>query len=450
MHTLCFEQHQEPKLALCSRESEETVDNHLCAFRVCPIPLGQTQGKTKCFDEDYKILTNVFLHSMIKVLEIMPLASSAINFIGDQLSYLRDKGNYDMHLICSSGKDIDQFAEREKAHYYTIEIPRSIKPIKDISNIWKIYRYIRKNQINVVIGHQSKGVLYGMIAGWMAHARYRIVLAHGILEDTMHGLKQKIFVAENRMMSSLATHVICVSPSVKKRRVELGIDTPEKQHILGRGTCNGVNALTKFNPMLVDRSVTQDIRHKFGLLDSDFVVGFCGRLVKDKGIVELTNAIQILHERYPDKSVKLFVIGQPEQRNAIPQEILQFLKTSDQVVFTGRVSYSDIQNYYSVMDVFVLPSYREGFPTVVLEASAMELPVIVSRSTGCIDSIIENETGIYCDIEPTSIADAIESLFDISMAKKLGANARRNVLENFEHTIVKEQMLHFLNSVSEN
>lgn len=385
---------------------------------------------------------------MLQVLEIMPLGTSAIAFIGDQLSYLREKGGYGMHLISTPMSGVAEFAEGEGASYFPLEIPRAIKPVQDLKNLWTIYRYIRKHKIDVVIGHQSKGVLYGMIAGWLAGARYRIVLAHGVLEDTMTGLKQKIFATENRICSMCATHVLCVSPSVMKSRVNLGIDKPRKQHILGKGTANGVQALTKFNPQNVPASVTEEIRSKYRLTTDDFVVGFCGRLVHDKGIEELTDAIRLLHERYPDKSVKLFVIGDPEKRDAIPEATIRFLKESQHVIFTGKVDYSEIQNYYTVMDVFVLPSYREGFPTVVLEASAMELPMVVSRATGCIDSIVENETGIYCDITPESIADAIASFFDREKARRFGKAARAFVVENFEHSIVREHMLNFLNKIT--
>lgn len=384
---------------------------------------------------------------MKKILEIMPLATSAMVFIGDQFSYLREEGGYDMHLMSTPGKGLAEFVEHEEVHYFPLEIPRSIKPLQDIKNIWKVFRYVRKHRIDMVIGHQSKGVLYGMLAGKLAGADRRVVLAHGVLEDTMTGLKQKIFAAENKLMTMCATHVLCVSPSVMKRRVALGIDPSDKQYLLGKGTCNGVDALTKFNPQLVEESVREGIRDKYGLSKDDFIIGFCGRLVRDKGIVELTDAIKLLTTRHLDKPFKLFVIGFPEKRDALPDDTLDFLKNSDHVVFTGRVDYSEIQNFYSVMDVFILPSYREGFPTVVLEASAMELPMIVSRSTGCIDSIVENETGVYCDINSESIADAIEGFFDKEKARQYGLAARRFVLENFEHTIVKEQMLAFVNKV---
>ena len=384
---------------------------------------------------------------MKRILEIMPLASSAMVFIGDQFSYMREKGGYDMYLISTPGTGLDEFVEREGVTYYPLEIPRSIKPLQDLKNIWKIFRYMRKHKIDMVIGHQSKGVLYGMIASKLAGVERRVVLAHGVLEDTMTGLKQKIFATENKLMTMCATHVLCVSPSVMKRRVALGIDPPEKQYLLGKGSCNGVDALTKFNPRNVPDSVREEICEKYGLSKDDFIIGFCGRLVRDKGIVELAEAIKLLTERHQDKQLKLFVIGYPEKRDALPDETLDFLKSSDHVVFTGKVDYSEIQNYYSVMDAFILPSYREGFPTVALEASAMELPMIVSRSTGCIDSIIENETGVYCDIRPESIADAIEGFFDKEKAHRYGEAGRRFVLEHFEHTIVKENMLAFVNKV---
>ncbi len=385
---------------------------------------------------------------MIRVLEIMPLAHSAMEFIGDQLSYFKEQGRYEMHLISTPADGIYEFAEREGTAYYPMVIPRTIEPLQDIKNMWRIFRYVRKHKIDVVIGHQSKGILYGMLPSKLGGAKYRVVLAHGVLEDTMTGLKQKIFATENKIMSSFATHVLCVSPSVMRRRVELGIDKPERQRILGKGTCNGVDALNKFNPQKVPASITDSIRDKYGLKKDDFVVGFCGRLVRDKGVTELAGALKLLKERYPELPVKLFVIGNLEKRDALPDETVNFLKESKDVIFTGRVDYSEIQNYYTVMDAFVLPSYREGFPTVVLEASAMALPLIVSRSTGCIDSIIENQTGVYCDITPESIAEAVMTFADKEKANRFGQAGRQFVLENFEHTKVKALMLDLLNDIT--
>lgn len=385
---------------------------------------------------------------MIRVLEIMPLAHSAMEFIGDQLSYFKEQGGYEMHLISTPADGIYEFAEREGTAYYPMVIPRTIEPLQDIKNMWRIFRYVRKHKIDVVIGHQSKGILYGMLPSKLGGAKYRVVLAHGVLEDTMTGLKQKIFATENKIMSSFATHVLCVSPSVMRRRVELGIDKPERQRILGKGTCNGVDALNKFNPQKVPASITESIRDKYGLKKDDFVVGFCGRLVRDKGVTELAGALKLLKDRYPELPVKLFVIGNLEKRDALPDETVNFLKESKDVIFTGRVDYSEIQNYYTVMDAFVLPSYREGFPTVVLEASAMALPLIVSRSTGCIDSIIENQTGVYCDITPESIAEAVMTFADKEKAYRFGQAGRQFVLENFEHTKVKALMLDLLNDIT--
>jgi glycosyltransferase involved in cell wall biosynthesis len=225
------------------------------------------------------------------------------------------------------------------------------------------------------------------------------------------------------------------------------MDKPEKQVLIGHGTCNGIDTISKFNSDLVSDDERHAIRQYLEFNDDDFVVGFCGRIVRDKGIIELAKAIEILSQRHPNKSIKLLVIGAFEKRDAVPQATAVFLQESPLVKFTGHVPFDDIQKYYTPMNVLVLPSYREGFGLVTTEAGAMGVPAIVSRSTGCIDSIIENETGVYCDIEPNDIANKIELFFNKEYAKETGKNARQFVRDNFEHKNVMRNTLDFINQI---
>ena len=204
----------------------------------------------------------------------------------------------------------------------------------------------------------------------------------------------------------------------------------------------------QFNPESVTEEQIKDLREKFCLKDDDFVIGYCGRLVKDKGIVELVEGYKLLRERYPEKSIRLLIVGSPETRDALPQETLDFLTSDKSVIYTGFVPYQEIARYYALMDTFILPSYREGFPTVTLEALSMERPVISTRKTGCIDSIVDGETGLFVNLNASSIADALEKMMDKDYAQKLGQNGRKWVTENFEHSNVREAMLNLINSLT--
>ena len=382
---------------------------------------------------------------MSRILEIINLSSSERNFIGGQLSYFRKNGGHEVHLICTPDDAIYSFVEAQGANYFPVQIERRPSPWCDLKALVKIYRYIKRNKFDIVICHQEKSRLLGTVAAWLCRVPVRVIYAHGVLLDTMHGSKRRFFLAEGKLVSRLAHHVVCVSPSVMKRRVEIGMDKPHKQVLIGHGTCNGIDTQGKFNPALVSDVERRQIRDALGLAPTDFVVGFCGRIVRDKGITELARAIELLVKRHPDQSVKLLVIGEFERRDAVPQATADFLQLSPSVIFTGRVPFDEIQKYYTPMNVIVLPSYREGFGLVTIEAGAMGIPAIVSRSTGCIDSIVENVTGLYADIEPNDIADKIERFFDPEFARKMGDQARRHVAESYEQSDVLKNTLDFIN-----
>ena len=382
------------------------------------------------------------------VLEIITLPSSAEAFIGDQFSFFQQEGDYEMHLICSDGDGLAEFAKRQQIKYQPVEINRQLAPWKDIKAVFQIAQYIRKNHIDLIVSHYfPKASLIATLANLLAGNKTKVMIAHGVLHDTMHGIVRKLVIWEQMFDVFFAKKVVCVSPSVARRRREDGIEKAEKQLILGGGSCNGVDALVKFNPENIPAEEVDLLRLQFGLLKSDFVVGFSGRLVHDKGIAELSQAFILLKQRHPWKSIKLLIIGEPELRDSVPREVMNVLYSSKDVVFTGRVPYSEIQKYYLLMNVLVLPSYREGFPTVVLEAGSMGIPVVVSKATGCIDSIKEGVSGLFTEIQPEAIADNIARFLDMKYAEEMGTNARQYVVENYDQRIIRKYMLDVLNDV---
>ncbi|MFR8359176.1 MAG: glycosyltransferase [Parabacteroides sp.] len=160
-----------------------------------------------------------------------------------------------------------------------------------------------------------------------------------------------------------------------------------------------------------------------------------GRLVKDKGIIELVEAFSILQEKY--SNIRLLLVGMLEERDALPKNIIESIIKNPNIITTGYISNSFIEYYYALMNIFILLSYREGFPTSVLEASAMELPVITTRVTGCIDSIIENRTGVFVSHNVQEISSIIERFYiNRQLGVVYGKNGRSLVEQNFRQELI--------------
>lgn len=368
---------------------------------------------------------------MSNILEVINLFLSAENFIGPQFRYLNERGA-NMHLICSPAERLDAFAKEQGIAYKSVALERQLSPFKDLKALIAICKYIRKNKINVIVGHQVKGRLLSVLAGKIMRVPKIIIFAHGALFETSRGLKRKLLLWESKFESFCADYVVCVSRSVSQVRLKEKIDVVDKQVILGKGTCGGIDTQDKFNPERVSDSDKKKLKQQLRISDSDIIIGFCGRLVKDKGVIELVEGFKLLKGKYPYLSFKLLVVGPLEKRDSIPLELVEYMKSSQDIVFTGFVD-GNMELYYSIMSLLILPSYREGFPTAVLEASAMEKPILTSRKTGCIDSIIDGETGFYIDISPSGICCGIEKLLSAELRKEMGRNAREWVVENFDH-----------------
>ena len=377
------------------------------------------------------------------ILEIINLFGSATNFIGDQFSFLREHG-YNMHLICSLSEGLREFAQEQGIEYKAIVLNRQLSVIDDIIAYVRVCKYIKDKRIDTVIAHQYKARLIGMLAAVTMRVPNRIIFAHGVLYDTMTGLKRRLFILVDKFVASMAHKIVCVSPSVMKARLRDHINKQEKQFLLNKGTCGGIDTKIMFNPASYDYHDISDLREKLGIATDEFVVGFCGRLVRDKGVIELLEGFKRLKEANSDRRIKLLIIGPKETRDTLPKESFEIIDTNQNIVFTGRINRTDMPKHYKLMDVFILPSYREGYPTVILEAMSMGVPCIVSRSTGCIDSIVEGENGVYTDIEPNDIKTQIEKFLDKDYRTHLASNCRDYIVNNYDHSIVWPEIIRII------
>lgn len=214
------------------------------------------------------------------------------------------------------------------------------------------------------------------------------------------------------------------------------LNKEDKQSVIGRGTCGGIDAINHFNPELVSTDKLDELRKQLSLDDAGIVFGFCGRLCKDKGIPELIEAFKIYRNKHPKEKPKLLLVGGFDARDILDEKTKTMISNDKDIVVAGYVEKSTIPYYYSLMDVFVFPSHREGFGMCAIEASAMEKPVLVSHAHGCEDSIIENETGIYIDLAPESINEGMEQMTDAKLRFSLGKAGRQMVMQYYDWRVM--------------
>ncbi|CAH0274463.1 glycosyltransferase family 4 protein [Chryseobacterium sp. WG14] len=368
-----------------------------------------------------------------KVLHIITVSFVINHFFGKQFSYLKEKTSNQYFLGCSPSDEFFQLSESLNYTPFAVNVTRRISPITDLKAIFKIYKFIKDNNIDTVIGHTPKGGMVAMIAAFFAGVNNRVYFRHGIIYETSKGLKRFLLKNIDRLSGTLAKKVVCVSNSVKKISEHDKLNNPSKNIILGLGTCNGIDTENKFNPEKQDEYLIKDIRNQTKITDKDFVIGYVGRLVKDKGINELIEAWKTLREEYDH--IKLLLVGPIEERDSISEESKRMIENDLRIINTGFVL--NAAPYFKLMDVFVLPTYREGFPTVSLEASSMNLPVLITKATGCTESIIENKTGVFIKNNAEDIRGKIEFYIENPEMKQLhGDNGRSFVRENFEETKV--------------
>ncbi|MDU1904876.1 MAG: glycosyltransferase family 4 protein [Dysgonomonas sp.] len=350
-------------------------------------------------------------------------------FFGDQFKYLGEKGHH-IFLVCSPSVELEQQSKVQEFSYKEIPVQKKISPIQDLKSAYSIYKYIKNNNIDVVNGHTPKGGLLAMIAAFMARTPVRIYFRHGLVFETAKGFKRKILIWMDRLTAILSTKVVNVSPSVAQNSLKYKLNSCEKQTILSKGTCTGID-VNKFCRSNINFQYVSKIRELLAIPSDSIVIGFMGRLVRDKGIIELLEAFKVLSLKY--NNIYLLLVGIVEERDALPSNIIDDIKNNEKIITTGYISNNEIQNYYALMDLYILPSYREGFPTSILEASAMELPVITTKVTGCVDAIIEGKTGIFVGHNGKSIAEGIEYFIkNKSVSKVYGQAGRKFVTDNFD------------------
>lgn len=367
----------------------------------------------------------------MKLIHVFSIFTTAESFFDGQFKYLTGQG-YEIIVVSSDSPNAEAFCERNGVRFAPVDIPRSVSPMAIAIAVRSLCQLIRKEKADAVLGHTPVGALCAMLAARLCGVKNRVYYRHGVIYTTMQGLKRTVFKTEERFVAALATNVINVSHSLSKLAVADRLNSVKKQHVIGHGTCGGIDAQRIFNPELIDNKKQSELRGNLGLADADIVFGFCGRICNDKGIPELIDAFELFKKRHTDLNAKMLLIGCFDTRDGISEEKRRQIEVNKDIIISGYIDKVEIPYYYSILDIFVFPSHREGFGMCVVEASAMRNPILDSRAHGCVDAIVEHETGEYIDLSAEGICKGMELMLDMDLRKRLGENGRRKVMERYD------------------
>lgn len=380
-----------------------------------------------------------------KILHVFTIGTTPKAFFDGQFRFLYETG-YNIDLV-TSPEDMSEFCKHNKVNYIPIEISREISLRKDCHSVWTLLKLIRSKKYEMVVGHTPKGALLSMLAAFICNVKHRVYYRHGLVYTTATGLRRVILKLAEQMTGLLATDIVNVSPSINQLAINHHLNSSKKQEVIGKGTCGGIDADVLFNPQNINYEDLENLKRALNLTKDHFIIGFCGRLCRDKGIGELIGGVELFKNNHPNIKVVLLLVGPYDSRDILSPTIKNKISSTEYIKWVGRQPKDKLPLYYSLMDVFCLPSYREGFGMCVLEASAMEIPILVSRSHGCVDSIIDGETGDYIDISAEGICKGVETMLNNSDRKVMGKNGRQFVMENFDWTVMWPKIKDYYDSL---
>jgi glycosyltransferase involved in cell wall biosynthesis len=339
-----------------------------------------------------------------------------------RLRALREAG-YWVTLVCSPGELLDRTAAIEGVDAVAIPMRRGIAPLADLVSFLRLWRLLRRLRPRLTEFSTPKAGLLGTVAARLAGVPQRVYMLRGLKLETSTGFKQFVLLAAERLTAACADVVLCNSVSLRAEALARGVAPANKLHLLGDGSSNGID-VERFSPGL------SNVRERLGIASDVPVVGFVGRLTCDKGVPELVKAFDVILRVLPN--AQLLLVGWFDAADdALSEELRARIEGHKQIHLTGFVK--DTAPYYRAMDVMVLPTWREGFPNVVLEAAATGIPVVTTFSTGSRDSVVPEVTGLLIPPGyPGAISEAVLRLLrNADRRRRMGIAAQAWVIERF-------------------
>lgn len=352
----------------------------------------------------------------------------SIRLLNGQLDYLSQNG-MDVHLVVSRGRYSDELKDSPKLTVHYIDMERNISLKKDILALFKMFKVFKKVNPDISNVGTPKAALLGSICAFTTGTKRRVYTLRGLRLETTKGFKQFVLKLMEQLTILLSTEVIAISPSLIEKCKELGVRGTKKMIVLGKGSSNGLQ-IEKFDSQYFEKCINP-------FSTNDFVIGFTGRVSKDKGIEELVESVLSF------EGSKLLLVGGLDENHGLDEKIIYEIENNPRIFLTGFLS--NPVPFYKYMNLFVIPSYREGFSNVCLEAAAARLAIIGTDVTGIKDAIVDKKTGLL--VKPYSVKELKKAITHLKedrwLRRKYGLNGRNRVMKYYQSKDLWQQMISF-------
>lgn len=374
---------------------------------------------------------------MKKIVRITTVPLSLEKLLEKQLRFMSNY--YEVIAVSSDGERLRKVGIAEGVRTQEVNLTRKITPLQDLKAVWQLYRFFKKEKPFIVHSHTPKAGIVGMLAAKLAGVPHRLHTVAGLplLETT--GIKRTILTAVERLTYSCATKVYPNSKGLQQIILQGKFCNASKLNVIGEGSSNGIDT-EHFSRKSISKAEIESLKAKLNITQDDFVFVFVGRIVGDKGINELVNAFDKISSE--TSNVKLLLVGPYEEDlDPLSELTLKRIRENENILSVGYQQ--EVRLFLAVSHCLVFPSYREGFPNVVMQAGAMELPGIVTDINGCNEIISHEKNGL---IVPVKSAEALylalhRILSDKELYLRLQQHAREAITSRFEQNVIWEALL---------
>lgn len=365
-----------------------------------------------------------------KICYVTTIDATLQAFFVPQLIFLKEKG-FDVTVICSPSEKMNNLTEKG-IEYIPVNITRGIDIISLFQSIHELKKIFRSEKFDVVQYSTPNAGFCAAIASRSANIPVRNYHLMGLRYLGAHGLLRKILKTIEKVSCACSTHIECVSKSNLKLAIEEKIFPKEKGVVIWNGSSGGIS-LSRFDFHMREK-YRKEIRQKYQIKENEFVFAFVGRITRDKGVNELLQAFENID------NAKLMMVGNEEDISTIDSKLYTDSKADASIVYTGAVS--EVEKYYAAADILVLPSYREGFGNVVIEAAAMGTPAIVTNIAGPIDTSIENKTALWIPVRDSkALEDQMKRIMnDRELLVYLQKNSVEFVRNSFDEDVLNQKI----------